>query len=208
MRGLAKQASSTPAVSVWSWPRNPWPGGAPWWVDTKDYISPSLLNEVSWQAPGKTGHKGSTNPCGLTQKEAEDHLPLVRSTEGLNRGHLSCQISLHEYSGRPETTVQPPPVLASCSPETLLTANTPVLQLRSPHSSHQALNSHSQPITKYCVHNGPIINPWPIESFLSACLHSCWACTSSCNEMLIRLHIYRANLCVHIQVLLIHSIAS
>lgn len=30
---------------------------------------------------------------------------------------------------------------------------------------------------------------------------------SSCNEMLIRLHIYRANLCVHIQVLLIHSIA-
>lgn len=30
---------------------------------------------------------------------------------------------------------------------------------------------------------------------------------SSCNEMLIRLHIYGANLRVHIQVLLIHSIA-
>lgn len=159
---------------------------------------------MSWRAPGKMGHQGSTNPCGLTQKETEDHLLLVGSNEGLNRGPPFFQ-TLHEYWGRPKTTVKPPPVFASCSPEALMSTNTPVLQPRSPHSSHQDLNSYSQPITKHCVHNGPIINPWPIEPFLSACLHSCWACMSSCNEMLIRLHIYRANLGVHIQVHILHT---
>lgn len=77
------------------------PGGAPWWMDTEDSSS---LNEVSWRAPGKTGHKGSANPRGPTQKEAEDHLPLARSNEGLNRGLLLSNLSPW-ILGRPESTV-------------------------------------------------------------------------------------------------------
>ena len=46
-----------------------------------------------------------------------------------------------------------------------------------------------------------------MEVSVPVCLLSCGACMSRCNEMLIRLHMYRSNLYDRIQVHLIHSTA-